>query len=98
MYGRGQRDSWGIEYSCKNYGKDAEGSARSMGRRAGYRVAVAVGREYSRRWAEGIVGRRPIAVAYLCINRPIYYSWHLSEFIIALLYIFTHTNNFSFLL
>ena len=98
MYGRGQRDSWGIEYSCEDYGKDAEGSAGSTGRGAGCRVAAAGGRGYSRRWAEGIVGCRPIAVAYLCINKPVRRSWHLSEFTTALLHIFTHTNDFSFLL
>ena len=31
-HGRGQKDSWEIEYSCEDYGKDAEGSAGSMGR------------------------------------------------------------------
>ena len=59
---------------------------------------AAEGRKYSQRWVEGIVSYQPIAVAYLCINRPICHSQHLSEFTMALLYIFTHTNNFSFLL
>ena len=89
---------WGIEYSCKDYGKDIKGSTKSIGRGARYRVAVAIGRGYSRRWAKGIVGRQLIAIEYLCINRPVYCSWHLSEFTIALLHIFTHINDFSFLL
>ena len=32
VYRRGQRHLWGIEYSCKDYGKDAEDSAGSTGR------------------------------------------------------------------
>ena len=47
---------WGIEYSCEDYRKNMEDSAKSIGREVGCRVAVAMGRGYSRRWAEGIVG------------------------------------------
>ena len=70
-----------------------------MGKGVGCRVAAAGGgRRYSQRWAEGIVSRQPGTVVYLCINRPVRCSWHLSEFTMALLHIFTHMNNFSFLL
>ena len=38
---------WGIEYSCEDYGKDAEGSAGLMGRGVGCRVVAVGGRRYS---------------------------------------------------
>ena len=59
---------------------------------------MAKNREYNKRQAKGIVGYQLIAVTYLCINRPVRYLQHLSEFTTALLHIFTHTNDFSFLL
>ena len=71
MYKKGQRDSWGIEYSCEDYGKNVEDSAELTGREVRYRVVAAMGRGYSKRWAEGIMGYQLIAVAYLCINRPV---------------------------
>ena len=35
VYRRGQRDLWGTEYSCEEYGRDVESSAGSTGRGAG---------------------------------------------------------------
>ena len=49
MYGREQRDLWGIEYSCKEHRKDMEGSAGLSSRGVGYKVVMARGKEYNRR-------------------------------------------------
>ena len=49
IYGRGQKDSWGIEYSYKNYGKDAKSNAGLSGKGAGYRVLAPKDRGYNKR-------------------------------------------------
>ena len=49
MYGKGQRDSWGIEYSCEDYGKNMEDSVESTDREVECKVVAAIGKGYSKR-------------------------------------------------